>query len=89
MGSLSLKIDSGFLKISLGPTNPFMALLIQFKAASVVIAAEAPLESESYFPALMALKGMKWATHIPMACSIYSAVAPIKAPYTHTEAIAP
>lgn len=59
MGSLSLNMDSGFLKISLGPTNPFMALLIQFKAASVEIAAEAPLESDNYLPALMALKGMK------------------------------
>lgn len=58
MGSLSLKIDSGFLKISLGPMNPFIALLIHNKEASVEIAAEAPLESLSYFPALIALKGI-------------------------------
>lgn len=45
---------SGFLKISLGPTNPFIALLIDRIAASVLIAAEAPLESLSYFPALIA-----------------------------------
>jgi hypothetical protein len=49
---------SGFLKISLGPMNPFIALLMQRRAASVEIAAEAPLESESYFPALIALKGI-------------------------------
>jgi len=35
-----------------------MALLIQRIAASVVIAAEAPLESDSYLPALIALYGM-------------------------------
>lgn len=49
---------SGFLKMSLGPTNPLMALLIHMMAASVVMAAEAPLESLSCFPALMALQGM-------------------------------
>ena len=80
VGSLSLKIASGFLKISFGPTNPFMALLMQISATSVLIAAEAPLESESYFPALIALNGIKWATNIPIAYSIYSGVAPIRAP---------
>jgi hypothetical protein len=35
-----------------------MALLIQFKAASVEIAAEAPLLSLNYLPALIALKGI-------------------------------
>lgn len=73
-------MDSGFLKISFGPINPFIALLMQTRATSVLIAAEAPFESESYFPALIALKGMKWATNIPIACSIYSGVAPIRAP---------
>lgn len=58
VGSFNLKMASGFLKISLGPMNPFMALLIQLRAASVEIAAEAPLLSLNYFPALMALKGM-------------------------------
>jgi hypothetical protein len=58
VGSFNLKMASGFLKMSLGPMNPFMALLIQRRAASVEMAAEAPLESESYFPALMALNGI-------------------------------
>lgn len=58
MGSFNLKIDSGFLKISFGPTKPFIALLIHNKAASVEIAAEAPLESDNYLPALIALKGI-------------------------------
>jgi hypothetical protein len=35
-----------------------MALFIDIMAASVLIAAEAPLESDSYFPALIALKGI-------------------------------
>jgi hypothetical protein len=55
---LSLQIASGFLKISLGPTNPFIDLFILIIAASVEMAALAPLESESYFPALIALKGI-------------------------------
>ena len=58
VGSLSLQIASGFLKISFGPTKPFIALFMLKIAASVEIAALAPLESESYFPALIALKGM-------------------------------
>jgi hypothetical protein len=58
VGSLSLQIASGFLKISFGPTKPFIALLIQRMAASVLMAADAPLESESYFPALIALNGI-------------------------------
>jgi len=44
--------------MSLGPMKPYMALLMQMMAASVDKAAEAPLESLSYLPALMALKGM-------------------------------
>ena len=55
VGSWYLKIASGFLNISLGPRKPFIALLIQRIAASVVIAAEAPFESDNYFPALIAL----------------------------------
>lgn len=55
VGSLSLQKASGFLKISLGPTNPAIALFILIIAASVEIAAEAPLESLNYFPALIAL----------------------------------
>jgi hypothetical protein len=38
---------SGFLKISAGPINPFIALLIHLMAASVDIAAEAPFESDN------------------------------------------
>ncbi len=53
-----LKMAYGFLKISFGPTNPLMALLMHMIAASVVMAAEAPFESLSCFPALMALHGM-------------------------------
>jgi hypothetical protein len=56
--SKNLKIAYGFLKISFGPTNPLIALLIHMIAASVVMAAEAPLESLSCFPALIALHGM-------------------------------
>ena len=44
--------------MSLGPMNPYMALLMQMIAASVDRAAEAPLESLNYLPALIALKGM-------------------------------
>jgi hypothetical protein len=44
--------------MSFGPTNPFIDLLMHRIAASVEIAAEAPLESERDFPALIALKGM-------------------------------
>lgn len=51
-------MDSGFLKISFGPMNPFIALLMHIIAASVLIAAEAPFESDSYFPALIALNGI-------------------------------
>jgi len=42
VGSFSLKIASGFLKISLGPKKPFIALFIHNIATSVEIAAEAP-----------------------------------------------
>jgi len=80
VGSFNLKIASGFLKISLGPTNPAIALLMQPIAASVLIAADAPLESDNYLPALMALNGIKWAQNIPIADSICSAVAPKSAP---------
>jgi len=38
--------------------NPFMALFIERMATSVLMAALDPLESDSYFPALIALKGM-------------------------------
>ena len=51
---------SGFEKISLGPTNPLMALLMHIIAASVEIAADAPLESLSCFPALIALQGTSY-----------------------------
>jgi len=44
------------------------------------MAAEAPLESDNYLPALMALKGIKWAQNIPIPDSICSAVAPMSAP---------
>lgn len=80
---------SGFLKISFGPIKPFIALLMQIKATSVEIAAEAPLLSLNYFPALIALKGIKCAQNMPIACSIYSGVAPINAPYEQIDAIAP
>jgi hypothetical protein len=56
---------------------------------SVLIAAEEPLESLSCLPARIARKGMKWATVMPMADSICSAVAPIIAPKTAAEAMAP
>lgn len=49
---------SGFLKISLGPINPFIALWTDKIATSVLSAALAPLLSLSYLPALMALQGM-------------------------------
>ena len=42
VGSLILKIASGFLNMSLGPIKPFIALLIHKRAASVEIAADAP-----------------------------------------------
>jgi hypothetical protein len=45
--SFNLKIASGFLNISAGPINPFIVLLIHLIAASVEIAAEAPLESDN------------------------------------------
>ena len=41
-----------------GPMNPIIALLTDIIATSVERAAEAPFESESCFPALMALQGM-------------------------------
>ena len=44
--------------MSFGPTNPSIALFMHSIAASVEIAAEAPLESLSYLPALIALKGI-------------------------------
>jgi hypothetical protein len=53
-----LKIASGFLKISLGPINPYIALFMLIIAASVDKAAEAPLLSLNYLPALIALKGI-------------------------------
>jgi len=49
---------SGFLKISFGPINPFIALSIHMIAASELIAADAPLESDNYLPALIALNGI-------------------------------
>lgn len=58
VGSFNLKIASGFLKISFGPMNPYIALFMHIIAASVEIAAEAPLESDNYFPALIALNGI-------------------------------
>ena len=58
VGSFNLKMASGFLKISLGPRKPFIALLIHRIATSVVMAAEAPFESDNYFPALIARNGM-------------------------------
>jgi len=58
VGSKYLKIASGFLKISLGPINPSMALFMHKMAASVLMAALAPFESLNYFPALMALHGI-------------------------------
>lgn len=58
VGSKYLNIDSGFRKMSLGPMNPLMARLMHIMAASVEIAAEAPLESLSCLPALIALHGM-------------------------------
>jgi len=42
VGSFNLKIASGFLKMSLGPMNPLMALFMHKIAASVLIAAELP-----------------------------------------------
>lgn len=58
VGSLILQIASGFLKISLGPMKPFIALLIHSMATSVDKPAEAPFESDNYLPALIALKGI-------------------------------
>ena len=54
----NLKIASGLLKISAGPSKPIMALFKHINPASVLIAAEAPLESLSCVPALIALKGI-------------------------------
>lgn len=45
--SFNLKIASGLRNTSAGPMNPFIVRLIHLIAASVEIAAEAPLESES------------------------------------------
>jgi len=53
--SLCLKIASGFLKISFGPMNPYIDLLIHLIEASELMAADAPLLSDNYFPALIAL----------------------------------
>lgn len=58
VGSLNLQIASGFLKISFGPTNPYIDLFMHIIAASVEIAADAPFESDNYFPALIALNGI-------------------------------
>ena len=44
-------------KMSFGPAKPLAALLAHATAASAVMAAEAPLLSESCFPARMARKG--------------------------------
>jgi len=44
--------------MSLGPTNPLIALLMHIIAAYVEIAAEAPFESLNCFPALIALQGI-------------------------------
>jgi len=49
---------SGFLNMSLGPMNPFIALCIDTIAISVDNAADAPLESLNYLPALIALNGI-------------------------------
>lgn len=38
---------SGFLKISAGPTNPFIDLYKHLIAASVEMAADAPFESDN------------------------------------------
>lgn len=66
--------------MSLGPTNPLNDLLMHMMAASVEKAADAPFESLSCSPALMALQGIKWATNIPIACSICKGEAPTSAP---------
>ena len=52
------KIDSGFRKISRGPMNPLIDLRTDMIATSVEIAALAPFESESCFPARIARNGM-------------------------------
>merc|ERR1712137_369279 len=57
VGSKNRKMLSGFLKMSLGPRNPRIARFMDITAASVEIAADEPLESESCFPARMARKG--------------------------------
>ena len=44
--------------MSLGPINPLIALFMHIIAASVEIAADAPFESLSCFPALIALQGI-------------------------------
>jgi len=58
VGSFNLQIASGFLKISFGPIKPYIARLMHIIAASVDIAADAPLESDNYLPALIALNGI-------------------------------
>ncbi len=83
------KMASGLRKMSRGPRKPAMERLTLRTANSVEMAADAPLESESCLPARMARKGMAWATVMPMADSICSAVAPSIAPKTAAEAMAP
>ena len=58
VGSNYLNKASGFLKISFGPMNPAIALWTEVIATSVERAALAPLLSESYLPALIALHGI-------------------------------
>ena len=62
---------------------------VEVMATSVLIAAEAPLESDSCFPARIARHGMKCATPMPIADSICSAEAPPMAPQTAADAMAP
>ncbi len=52
------KIASGLRKMSAGPTKPRIARCIDSTATSALMAAEAPLESESCLPARIARKGM-------------------------------
>ena len=80
---------SGLRKMSRGPRKPRMERRMQRSANSVLMAAEAPLESESCLPARIARHGIAWATNMPMADSICSAVAPSMAPWTAALAMAP
>ena len=69
--------------------KPFIERRTAVMANSVVIAALAPLESESCLPARIARNGIACATTMPMALSICSGVAPIIAPNVAALAIAP